>query len=156
VLAVFYFGVRYYTLSKRLAELNKEVATLVGQAIPDVNQKKIAAASAALSTVKARRTEVTDRLTKLSAALSSSGMDILKDVSSAFPPKEEVQVDIDDLNYSQGRLKLSGRTTSFEAVDKIKAAMDKSGKFKDVATGNVRKGTKEDIKFDMTAELAGK
>ncbi len=156
LLAIFYFGVRYYTLNKRLTELNKEVATLVQNAIPDVDKKKITTAPAALSTVKARRTEVSDRLAKFSAALSSSGLDILKDVSAAFPPKEEVQVDVDKLDYSPGMIKISGRTDSSEAIDKIKAAMDKSGKFKNVSTGNIRKGTKDDIKFDMTVELAGK
>jgi hypothetical protein len=47
---------------------------------------------------------------------------------------------------------MSGRTTSFEAVDKIKSAVEKSGKFKDISMGNVRKGIKEEIKFDLSME----
>lgn len=152
-LSILYFGVRYYSLSKRISELNKEVANLVLQAIPDLNQKKISTISSALQTVKSRKTEVSERLAKLSSALGTSGLDVLKDISSTFPPRGEVVVDIEDFNFSQGRIKLSGRTTSFEAVDKIKLAMEKNPKFKNVATGNVRKGVKEEIKFDITMEL---
>jgi type IV pilus assembly protein PilM len=152
LLSISYFGIRYFSLSKRLAELNKDVVTLVTQAIPDVNLKKASTASAALSLVKSRKGEVSDRLTKLEAALGTSALDILKDISAAFPSREEVKVDIEDLNYTVGRIKLAGKTTSFEAVDKIKAAFEKSGKFKNVTTGNVRKGVKEEIKFDMAME----
>lgn len=152
ILPVSYFGIRYVSLSNKLSEINKDVANLVLQVIPDINQKKIATASAALSAVKARGNEVEDRLAKLSSVLSSSSLEVLKDASAAFPERNDVQVNIEDFNYQGGRIKMSGRTTSFEAVDKIKAALERSGKFKNVATANVRKGVKEEIKFDITMD----
>lgn len=154
-LPIFYFGMQYFTLSGQLSELNKEVSGLVKQVIPDVNPKKVANAATALATVKARKTEVSDRLAKLTSAISFSALDVLKDVSSSIPAREEVQLDLDDFNYTSGKIKISGRTSSFEAVDKIKGALEKSGKFKNVTTGNVRKGVKDDIKFDLNME-AGK
>ena len=102
--------------------------------------------------MKARKTETSDRLAKLTLAIGGFAMDVLKDASSSLPDRNDVRVDIEDFNYSAGRLKLSGRTTSFEAVDKIKIALEKSGKFKSVTTGNVRKGVKDDIKFDISME----
>jgi len=152
-LPVFYFGTQYFTLSRQLGELNKEVLSLVRQAIPDINVKKISNASSALSTVKARKTEVDDRLSKLTTAIGFSALDVFKEVSSAVPPREEVQLDMDDFNFNAGKIKMSGRTTSFEAVDKIKNSLEKTDKFKNVATGNVRKGVKDDIKFDITMEV---
>jgi type IV pilus assembly protein PilM len=152
LLPIIYFGVRYFSLSSRLSEINKEVSGLVQQAIPDINQKKITTTSGALSAVKARKTEVGDRLAKLSTALGTSSLDVLKEVSVALPPKEEVAVDMESFDLTGGKIKMSGRTTSFEAVDKIKSAVEKSGKFKDISMGNVRKGIKEEIKFDLSME----
>ena len=152
ILPFSYFGIRYFTLSKKLSELNKDASTLVMQALPDINPKKVATVPTALQTVKARKTETSDRLAKLTLAIGGFAMDVLKDASSSLPDRNDVQVDIEDFNYSAGRLKLSGRTTSFEAVDKIKIALEKSGKFKSVTTGNVRKGVKDDIKFDLSME----
>jgi type IV pilus assembly protein PilM len=153
VLSIFYFGTRYYMLSKRIGELNKDVANIVLQAIPDLTQKKVSTATTALSTVKARKSEISERLSKLQTALMTSGLDIVKEISASFPTREDVKVDIEDLNYSQGKLKLAGRTVSFEAVDKMKAALEKNSRFKNVATGNVRKGVKDEIKFDITMEV---
>ena len=140
-------------LSKRIGELNKDVANIVLQAIPDLTQKKVSTATTALSTVKARKSEISERLSKLQTALMTSGLDIVKEISASFPTREDVKVDIEDLNYSQGKLKLAGRTVSFEAVDKMKAALEKNSRFKNVATGNVRKGVKDEIKFDITMEV---
>lgn len=153
ILPITYFGIRYVSLSSKLSELNKEVSSLVQQAIPDISQKRIATASAALQAVKSRKTEVNDKLGKLTAALGVSALDVLKDVSSSVPPREEVQMDIEDFNFNAGKVKISGRTTSFEAVDKIKIALEKNTRFKNVVTGNVRKGVKEEIKFDITMEV---
>jgi len=48
---------------------------------------------------------------------------------------------------------MAGRTVSFEAVDKIAASIDGSELFQNVQKGNVRKGVKGEIKFDLTLEL---
>lgn len=155
ILPVSYFGIRYFSLSKKVSEVNKDIANLVVQAIPDVSVKRLTTASAALQTVKQRRNDVSDRLGKLSMAMGSSSLDVLREASASFPSREEVQVDIEDFNYQAGKLKMAGRTTSFEAVDKIKVSLDKNPKFKNVATGNVRKGVKDEIKFDITLDLKG-
>ena len=157
-LGVVYFTVSYISLSKKLGELNKEIASLVVQAIPDANPKKVANSNSALNFIKTKKSEANERLQKLSAALGTSSLDMLKDVSTSLPSREEVKIDIEDFNYQQNKVKLSGRTTSFDAVDKLKASLEKNSKFKNVTTGNVRKGVKEEIKFDITMDVntAGK
>ncbi len=155
ILPICYFGMRYFSLSSRLSDLNKEISTVVLQSIPDINAKRIGTAQGSLNAVKDRKKDVADRLAKLNVALSSSSLDVLKEVSMSFPSREDVKVDIEDFNYAGGKLKLSGRTTSFEAVDKIKAALEKDAKFKNVTTGNVRKGVKEEIKFDISMDVGG-
>ncbi len=151
-LAIVYFTVNYLSLSKKLAELNREISSLVVQAIPDANPKKISNSNAALNFIKSKKNETGERLAKLSAALGNSSLNILKEISSSFPSRDEIKVDIEDFNYQQGKIKLSGRTTSFEAVDKLKSSLERNSKFKNVATGNVRKGVKDEIKFDITME----
>ncbi len=125
------------------------------QSIPDAPQRRLATATSTLQFIKSRRTDVSDRLAKLSTALGNFTLDAFKDVVSSLPPSGEVQLDVEDFSLSSGRLKISGRATSFEAVDKIKAALEKSGRFKNVTTGNVRKGVKDDIKFDLTMDMSG-
>ncbi len=153
VLAVSYFGMNYYFLSKKLDSLNKDVSAIVLQALPDTDPRQVNTAERALKTIKSKKSEISDRLSKLEEAVGLSVLDVVKDVSAGFPTRDEVQVDIEDFNFSTNTIKMVGRTTSFEAVDKIKLALEKSGKFKDIATGNVRKGVKDEIKFDLTMEL---
>jgi hypothetical protein len=50
-------------------------------------------------------------------------------------------------------VRLEGRVNSYEAVDKIKGSIEKIPQFKNVQTGNVRKGVKEEIKFSLSFDI---
>ena len=52
------------------------------------------------------------------------------------------------------RIRIEGRTTSFEAVDKIKQSVAKSALFQNVSTGNVKKGADNLISFNLTMQVA--
>ena len=82
-----------------------------------------------------------------------SPIDILKEISELMPPRSEIAIDVEQISIAQDRVTLKGRTNSFETVDKIKMAMEKSEKFKNVTTGNVGKGTKGEVKFDLSMEI---
>lgn len=153
VLALGYFGIKYYSLSKKLDQLNKDSAQLVLNSIPDIGQKPVANTRAALQVIKGRKADLSDKVQKLEELLAQSAIDALADVSRFVPPREELMLEVDTFNLSKGVVKLSGKTISFEAVDKIKGSLEKSGKFKSVTTGNVRKGIKDEIKFDITLEM---
>lgn len=152
-LALTSFAFKYYTLKQKLDKIQNDGAELVLQAVPNMTKKTVSTTTGALSTLKGKQTEISDRIAVLSQTLGFSPFDILKEVSSLMPSKEEVTIDVEDMSINQDRVSFSGRTTSFETVDKIKLGMEKSGKFKNVSTGNVRKGPDGKVKFDLTMEI---
>ena len=78
---------------------------------------------------------------------------ILLEISKLIPPKEEVMLDVDDLNYTGDVIRLDGRTTSFDAVDKLKSSLSGSKLFKNVTTRNVSKGLNDEIKFSLSMDV---
>lgn len=154
-LGILYFGVQYCALNKKTERVTVDIATLVSQALPDVSKQMIKSPTSGIALLKSKRTDVADRMTKLEDALGISSLDVLKEVSSRLPPRDELQVDIEDFSMSRGRIRMAGRTISFEAVDKIANSLEASDMFKNVSKGNVRKGVKGEIKFDLALELEG-
>ncbi len=152
-LALLNFTVKYYTLKNRVEMIRDNAAQLVLQALPGTAKKAVATTSGALSVIKGKKAETADRIAKLKAAMGLSPLNILKEISELMPPKNEVAIDVEDISIAPDRVTLSGRTGSFETVDKIKMAMEKAENFKNVTTGNVRKGTKGEIKFDLSMEI---
>jgi len=152
-LALLNFSIKYYTLKQKVEKVQANAAELVLQALPGTPKRAISTPTGALSVLKGKKAEISDRIEKLKAAMGFSPLDVLKEISQLMPPKNEVAVDVEDISITQDRLTLSGRTNSFETVDKVKMAMEKSDHFKNITTGNVRKGTKGEIKFDLAMEI---
>lgn len=152
-LGVVYFGVQYCALKKKTARATTDITTLISQALPEVSTKTIRNPSSGVALLKGKKAEVTDKIVKLEDAMGESSLDILREISASLPPRDDLQLDIEDFSMGQGRIRLAGRTTSFEAVDIISNSFEASGKFKNVTKGNVRKGVKGEIKFDLTMEL---
>lgn len=156
-LGVLYFGVQYCALKKRGERMNADIATLISQALPDVSKGAVSSPSTGIALLKSKKAEVEDRITKLNEALGDSSLDIFREISSKLPPRDQLQVDIEDFSMNQGRIRMAGRTTSFEAVDKISSSLEGTPEnptmFTNVQKGNVRKGVKGEIKFDLSMEL---
>ncbi|MFH1875120.1 MAG: pilus assembly protein PilM [Pseudomonadota bacterium] len=152
-LALLNFTLKYYTLKQQLDKIQDNGAELVMQAIPNTPKKTISTTTAALSLLKGKRAEINERINVLAGAMGVSPLDILKKISELMPAKDEITIDVKDMNIAQDRVTLSGETNSFENVDKIKLEMERSKRFKNVSTGNVRKGTKGEIKFDLSMEI---
>lgn len=155
VLGGFYYGVRYWTLTNRLESINREIADLVKKGIPELGNQSVSGGSQALRLVKGKRDELNDRFLKLKSVLSVSALEVLRGVSESLPPRDELQVDIDSFDLNEGKVKMSGRTRSFETVSKIKEALEKNENFINVSTSNVNRGVGDDIKFDASFELKG-
>jgi len=152
-LGVIYFGVQYCALKKKNERMTEDIAALVSQALPDVSKTMIQSPSSGVAILKSKRADVADRITKLEGALGTSALDILREISAQFPPRDELEVDIDNFSMNKNLIRMAGRTVSFEAVDKIAASINGSELFQNVQKGNVRKGVKGEIKFDLTLEL---
>jgi type IV pilus assembly protein PilM len=152
-LALGHFTIKYYSLKKRLGKLQDDVASLVTQALPGTPKRSLKTTQSALSVIKSKEKEVQDRVASLEGILGLSPLDVLTEISKTLPSREEIKVDVNNLSIKQGRATFSGSTDSFESVDRIKMALEKSPLFRNVTTGNVRKGVKGEIKFDVAMEV---
>lgn len=152
-LALLNFSIKFYTLKQKVEKIQDNAAQLVLQALPGTPKRAISTTTGALAVLKGKKVEINEKISKLKAATGFSPLDTLKEISQLMPQRNEVTIDVEDISIAQDRVTLSGRTNSFETVDKIKMAMEKSEHFKNVTTGNVRKGTKGEIKFDLAMEF---
>ncbi|MDO8527624.1 MAG: pilus assembly protein PilM [Deltaproteobacteria bacterium] len=152
-MALTYFGVKYYVLNRQLNALNKQVIGMV-QKVLTVSPKQLTSPAVALKILQSEEAKVQDRITKLSDIRGVPALEILKDISTKLPPRKDLSLDVEDLNIKGERMSMVGRTDSFIAVDKIKAALESSGYLKKVTPGNVGKGVKEgEVKFEMTMDV---
>ncbi len=147
------FIINYASLKGRSKSQTGRLSTLTSQVLPDVPKKAIASSTAALSTLTGKVQEAQEKKKKVEDETKVSILSILKEFSAVLPAKEAVALDVDNLTIISKRLRIQGRTNSFEAVDQIKTALGKSRIFKNVATENVKKGTKGEIRFNLSLEV---
>jgi type IV pilus assembly protein PilM len=154
-LALVNFTAKYYSVKRQVDKLNDDVLTVVRQVLPDTPKRSLKSASSALSMIKAKESEVDDKIAQLQVLIGVSPLDILSDVSSALPPRDKLKVEVSDINIAEGKIVLSGIVDDFKTVDAVKQAFEQSGKFSAVTTGNVSKGVKGEVKFKLTMDVAG-
>lgn len=154
VLAIAYYGVRSYTLSNSVEQMNKEIKQIVKQAIPSVDEKTVTNPTAGLRVVRSKQTEVNERLQKLSGLLHRNNLSVIYEISSKLPPRADLPIDVDDLQFMDaGKVRLKGSTNSQESFNKIKTALMASPLFKNVA-GSAGPGTlKDTVAFDLTFDV---
>ncbi len=148
------FGVSYVSLKGKAKTQMAKLTGSVQEALPDIPKKSLSTPNTILSTLTSKISETEDKKKKIEDEVSSSVLDILKEISTTLPAREDVVLDIDEVNIASRHVRLQGSTASFEALDQIKAAITKSKMFKNITTENVKKGTKEEIRFILSFELA--
>ena len=67
-----------------------------------------------------------------------TALSVMADLGRAIP--SDLDLKLNELSLDSGRLRLEGTAPSFDVIDRIKSALDKSGKFKDVKVQNARVG----------------
>lgn len=152
-IGIIYFFISYFTLSSQVDNMNKNISKIVNSSVKGLPKKGIKSTKSALSMLNGKISEIDEKLKKVQGDSSMSALQILKMVSAAMPPREQLVIDIDDINISPNRVRLEGRTGSYEAVDKVKASLEKIHEFQNVQTGNVRKGVRDEIKFSLSFDI---
>ncbi|HPM41406.1 MAG TPA: pilus assembly protein PilM [bacterium] len=148
------FSTKYYSATRQIEKLRGDVAALVRQAVPGTPTRAIATPKAAIGLIKSRESEVAERMGQLKSALGFSPLDVLKEISARLPARNELRIEVADLNVAGDRITLSGIVDDFKAVDTVKAALEKSPLFTNISTGDVAKGVKGEVKFKLAMELA--
>ncbi len=154
VLSIGYYAVRSYTLNSSVTQMNKEIRQLVTQAIPKVDEKTISSPTSAARVVAAKQTEVNERLQKLSGLLNRNTLNVIYEISSKLPPRADLPLDVDDLQFmDDGKIRMKGTTNSQESFNKIKDALTKSTLFLNV-NGSAGPGTNKDqVAFDLSFQV---
>ena len=152
-LALASFVVSYSTLHHKLNNIENDVREVVHQSIPDAPTQALSTPRTVLGFLKGKEGELTEKKKQLNILFAASPLDLFKEISERLPNRQEVALDMESLSIATDRISLSGSTTSFEAVDRIKQSLEKSELFKNVSTGNVRKGVKGEVKFDVAIDL---
>lgn len=153
LLALINFSTKYYSVTRQIDKMRADVAALVKQAIPGTPARAISTPKAAVGLIKSKEGEVSERMNQLKAVLGLSPLDLLKEISTRVPPREELKVEAAELNIAPERVTLSGMVDDFKAVDTVKAAFDKSTIFTNVSTGDVAKGVKGEVKFKLSMDV---
>ncbi|MDX1386272.1 MAG: hypothetical protein R3257_01690 [bacterium] len=133
--------------------MNKNISKIVKTSVKGLPKKGIKSTKSALSMLNGKIADIDEKLKKVQGDSELSALQVLRMVSGAMPPREELVIDIDDINISPNRVRLEGRTGSYEAVDKVKSSLEKVQEFKNVQTGNVRKGVRNEIKFSLSFDV---
>jgi general secretion pathway protein L len=146
--------VSYSTLKGRVKGATAQVSSLASQALPDLPKKSLGNPKDILSSLTGKINEAQEKKKKIEDETALSVLDVLREFSASLPPRDALQLDVSDFTMASHKIRLQGQTSSFEAVDEIKAALSKSKMFKNVATENVKRGPKGDILFSLSVDVS--
>jgi type IV pilus assembly protein PilM len=147
------FTAKYYSVKRQIESMGGDVSALVRQAIPGTPSRAASSPKSAISLIKGRETEIGDRIAELKAVTGTSPLDMMKAISNALPARSEFMLEVTDLSIAKDRVTLDGTVADFKAVDTVRQALEKSGTFTNVTSGNVRKGVKGEVKFSLSMDV---
>lgn len=151
ILLLFIFdGVnRYVAKQQRYSELKGEIRQVFKQTFPEVKR------------ITGERQQMKSRILELQresqtiislGGSPASALDLLRELSGRIPPG--VEVDMQTFSFDAERVRLSGRTDSFESVDRILKALQEFELFKDVSLSNAKvEATDNKVDFKLSISL---
>lgn len=143
-LGIVNIGVKYALVQSAYARLEKEMSDIYRRTFPESKAKG--------DFVKLMRTGIEDMNRKIGAiGTGASALDLMKLVTEGVP--KEVRVSFQEFNLDTDRLRLSGEAGSFEAVDRIKAELQKAEQFSEVTVSDTRMGVDNKVKFRLDIKL---
>ncbi len=129
-------------------ELKTAVREAFRAALPDVTN------------IVSERDQMRARVDELEARAASLGslvdrevspLRILREISARVPG--DLKVEFRDFTVEEGRVRVEGETTSFDAIDKIKADLAQYPRFATVTVSDARVGVSDQVLFKLTITL---
>ncbi|MBI2343235.1 MAG: pilus assembly protein PilM [Deltaproteobacteria bacterium] len=166
-LGVTYFGIRWYSLSQRLALQQSEVTRLVKQTLPRNELQNVATAGDAVRALQREKKEVSSRIETLTTLTSMSVLNVLRRISSGLPPRDAVEINVDKFHYKPDMIRISAEAASSAVIDRVRQSIETSVSEHKSAEGNrtvppedggepmviqfppAKTGAKGELKFDM-------
>ncbi len=144
LLLVANFAVKFYVVETSYSRLDKEIKAVYHQAVPD--------AKVVADPVRQLRSSLDEARRKFGALGSgTSALDVMKTVTDSIP--KDIRLSFSDFLLEADRLRLQGDAPSFESLDKVKAELQKSPLFADVAVQDTRMGVDNKVKFRLDIKL---
>jgi type II secretory pathway component PulL len=144
LLALANIGVKFYLTQSSYGKLDGEIKELYRQTLPD---SKLVGDP--VEQLRKRLDEAKKKFGVLGSG--SSALDVMKAVTEGIP--KEVRVNFQEFLLEGDRLKLQGEASSFEAVDKMKAELQKAPAFAEVQVLDTRMGVDNKVKFRFDIKL---
>ncbi len=156
-LALVYFFTSLQVLGNREERLNKNV-TEVLKGVPDLPKKNMASASSAIKIIDGKISDLNDQLKNFQQNSVPSALEVLRILSSSLPTRDELKVDVNDINISGVNqlmhIAISAKTDSYESIDKIEAAIKNIPKVQAVQRGkDAGKGSQGEVKFSISFDI---
>jgi len=137
-------GVKAALVESGYGKLDRELQDIYRRTFPD--SKNIADP---LRQMRQNMEEAKAKIGTLGSGMSV--LDIMQAVTDGIP--KEVRVNFSEFMLEGDRLKLQGEASSFEAVDRIKAELQKTPSFSEVLVPDTRMGVENRVKFRMEIKL---
>jgi Tfp pilus assembly PilM family ATPase len=149
LVAVFFmFGWRMYTYGNELAEVESRLADVVAESVGDVPGDMSSGGMVALmAEVVGEAQEEADFLGDGHALPET--VDMLYQITRAFPPHPDVRVNVDSFELTQNAIKISGVTEGFSQVDSIQQKLSDAGLFREVVATPGSRNTKGRLNFTV-------
>lgn len=144
LLLIVNIGVKYSIVRSGYGKLDAEIKAVYQQAVPDGRP-----AGDPVRQLRDRLNDAKKRFGVLGSG--TSALDVMKMVTDGIP--KEVRVGFTEFILESDKLKLQGEAASFEAVDKIKAELQKSPLFTEVTVQDTRMGVDNKVKFRFDIKL---
>jgi general secretion pathway protein L len=144
VLAAVNIAVKFSITRSGYGRLDREIKEIYHQTFPDARPP-----GDPVREMRDRLNEAKRRFGALGSG--TSALDVMQTVTDAIP--KEIRVTFQDFQLEGDRLRLQGDAPSFESVDRVKAEMQKSPLFTDVAVQDTRMGVDNKVKFRFEIKL---
>lgn len=144
LLALTNIGVKYYLTQSGYGKLDREIKEIFRQTLPDAKL-----VGDPVDQLRRRLDEAKKKFGVLGSG--TSALDVMKTVTEGIP--KEVRVSFQEFLLEGDRLKLQGEASSFESVDKMKAALQKAPAFAEVQVLDTRMGVDNKVKFRFDIKL---
>jgi Tfp pilus assembly PilM family ATPase/Tfp pilus assembly protein PilN len=130
--------------TQRLVQLRTEIARVFGETLPGTRMVQ------ATLQVREKVRELEDRLRAFGGVTGAqlSGLRLLREISARVPAS--ITVNVDSLLITTDATDLSGTTTSYDDVVKLKEALEGSSFFTSVKIGDMKADADNKIRFKLT------
>jgi general secretion pathway protein L len=128
------------------AEIDKVYRAALGPGTPHVANPK-----AALQEETENLRHRVDLLSDVVPVSSATSIDILRAAASAVP--NNIRIDCEDYSMDPDEVRVNCNTESYDAVESIKAGLEKTGFFKEVAVKSAKGNPKGGVDFRMNLRL---